>query len=425
MTRARSVRALELLLLERAQQLGLTRERELADLVEKQRPFAGRFERARARGHRARERASLVAEELALEEGLGDRGAVDDAQRLARAGARFVDEAREEGFADARLAVEKDGDVRGGQLWNPRGQLQGGRRRAEEMTRAAEGERPERRDLLAGDRRAAGVRERRAVEAPGDEEHSAKRVAGKVRRVGEVKLERRRIVRRRGHAHRRLVRALRHGHVLAGVATHLDTAGRPEQRGPAIERGGERRLVGRGIERLDEIVDLRHRERVGADARCLRLGVGGHRLGRRDRGLGDDAEDDVADDDPIAHLGFERPMGLSPDGEGGRALVGLDQDAARGCGDAHVPARDGEVAQDEVGVARAANAVDVAPDEQPEAVVGAADDFQGQRGRRGHRRDGDTSRGAAGQGEEPVGPRVRPAPCVGPGHGHALRALPL
>ena len=84
--------ALEAPLLEHAQELRLDRERQLADLVEEERAAVRRLERARLRRDGAGERAALVAEQLALEEVLRDRRAVDDAKRLLRARARLVDE---------------------------------------------------------------------------------------------------------------------------------------------------------------------------------------------------------------------------------------------------------------------------------------------------------------------------------------------
>ncbi len=57
--------ALEALLFERAENLGLQRQRQVADLVEKQRAAVGHLELARLSGHRAGERALLVTEELA------------------------------------------------------------------------------------------------------------------------------------------------------------------------------------------------------------------------------------------------------------------------------------------------------------------------------------------------------------------------
>ena len=73
-------------LLERAQQLDLEVQRELADLVEEERPPVRRLELARTRGDRPGERAAHVPEELALDEVLRDRAAVDDDERARQRG---------------------------------------------------------------------------------------------------------------------------------------------------------------------------------------------------------------------------------------------------------------------------------------------------------------------------------------------------
>ncbi len=64
-------------LLQRAQELRLQRQRQLADLVEEQRAAVRLQEEAGARAARVGEGAPRVTEELALEQRLGNRGAVD------------------------------------------------------------------------------------------------------------------------------------------------------------------------------------------------------------------------------------------------------------------------------------------------------------------------------------------------------------
>ena len=64
-------------LLEQAQQLDLHRQRHLANLVEEERPALGERHPTGLGRHRAGERPLLVAEELALQEGLRERPAVD------------------------------------------------------------------------------------------------------------------------------------------------------------------------------------------------------------------------------------------------------------------------------------------------------------------------------------------------------------
>src|SRR5213076_200081 len=61
----------DLTLLDHPEQLGLRRERQLADLVEEQRSPRGGFERPLAQRGGPRERAALVAEQLVLDQVLG------------------------------------------------------------------------------------------------------------------------------------------------------------------------------------------------------------------------------------------------------------------------------------------------------------------------------------------------------------------
>ena len=72
-------------LLQRAEELHLEVERQLADLVEEERALVGDLELARARRDGAGERALHVAEELALDQVLRDGAAVDDDERPVRA----------------------------------------------------------------------------------------------------------------------------------------------------------------------------------------------------------------------------------------------------------------------------------------------------------------------------------------------------
>ena len=103
--------ALELLLLQRAQQLDLHRGRDVADLVEEQRAAVGELEPAELLLDRAGERALLVAEQLALEQRLGQRAAVDLDERAVRALAEPVDRARDQLLAGAALAGDEHGGV--------------------------------------------------------------------------------------------------------------------------------------------------------------------------------------------------------------------------------------------------------------------------------------------------------------------------
>src|SRR5205085_877089 len=94
--------------LERAEELRLRVERELAELVEEDGPAVRAFEGALMRGVGAGERAALVTEELALDQRRRDRAAVDDDVRAVLARALLVHRAREHLLAGARLAFDED-----------------------------------------------------------------------------------------------------------------------------------------------------------------------------------------------------------------------------------------------------------------------------------------------------------------------------
>src|SRR5439155_21400494 len=77
----RAADSFDLTPLDRAQDLRLKVDRELADFVEQDRSTRGRLERASPRGRCPGECTSLVDEELALEKGRGKRAAIDDHER--------------------------------------------------------------------------------------------------------------------------------------------------------------------------------------------------------------------------------------------------------------------------------------------------------------------------------------------------------
>jgi hypothetical protein len=108
--------ARERLLLDRLQQLDLERERHLADLVQEQRAAVRVLEPAGLLAHGAGECALLVAEELGLEQRLGQRAAVDLDPRAAGALRERVQRAREQVLARPALAAEQHGAVGGGHL---------------------------------------------------------------------------------------------------------------------------------------------------------------------------------------------------------------------------------------------------------------------------------------------------------------------
>ena len=97
--------------LERAQQRSLLRQRQLADLVEHQHTAVRLLERAAAPALGARERAALVAEELGLEQAVGDGRTVHGHERAAAARTQLGDSARKQLLADARLARDQERQV--------------------------------------------------------------------------------------------------------------------------------------------------------------------------------------------------------------------------------------------------------------------------------------------------------------------------
>ena len=104
---------LERLLLQQPQDLGLGRRRHVADLVEEQRAAVALLELADPPAVGAGEGALLVAEQLALQQVLGDGGAVDGQERRLGPQAVLVDGAGDQLLAGAALAGDQDGDVLG------------------------------------------------------------------------------------------------------------------------------------------------------------------------------------------------------------------------------------------------------------------------------------------------------------------------
>ena len=97
--------------LQHAEQLRLHGETHLADFVEKQGAPARLLETSGAAVGRARERPALVPEELALEEVLRDRGAVDLDEGLPATRAALVDGLGDQLFAGARFAENEHAAV--------------------------------------------------------------------------------------------------------------------------------------------------------------------------------------------------------------------------------------------------------------------------------------------------------------------------
>ena len=107
--RLRSADALELAVLDRAQDLFLHAERNRAELVEHERAAVRLLEAADVRTRRSGERAGLVAEELGLEQRLGERRAVDLDDRLLPARRQIVKARRDQLLAGAPLADHEHG----------------------------------------------------------------------------------------------------------------------------------------------------------------------------------------------------------------------------------------------------------------------------------------------------------------------------
>ena len=109
--RARRAEPLDFAFLQHAQHLGLRLRAHVADFVEEDRAAIGLLELADLLLGRAGERPLLVAEELRLDQLLGNRRAVDLDEPLAAPQAVAVDRARDELLADAALALQQHGRV--------------------------------------------------------------------------------------------------------------------------------------------------------------------------------------------------------------------------------------------------------------------------------------------------------------------------
>src|SRR5207302_2619373 len=112
--RARTPEALELLLLQHAQELWLELGRNVADLVEEQRASVCQLEPPHALRDRTAERAPLVTEQLALEETRRDGRTVELHERPLAALAQLVNGARDELLAGPRFAPDENGRIRRG-----------------------------------------------------------------------------------------------------------------------------------------------------------------------------------------------------------------------------------------------------------------------------------------------------------------------
>ncbi len=100
--------ALELALLQHAQQLDLHVGGQIAHLVEEQGAAVGHLEAPQPPRHRTREGSLLVTEQLGFEDARCQRGAVDAHERARFARAVDVDRARDHLLAGAGLAAQQD-----------------------------------------------------------------------------------------------------------------------------------------------------------------------------------------------------------------------------------------------------------------------------------------------------------------------------
>ena len=98
-------------ILQHPQQLGLHRQRQLADLIQKQCSAIGLLESARLGSHRAGEGAALVAEKLRLEQTLGDGRAIDFDKGLVGARAGMMDRAGKELLAGSGVTQQQHGEI--------------------------------------------------------------------------------------------------------------------------------------------------------------------------------------------------------------------------------------------------------------------------------------------------------------------------
>src|SRR5262249_30085332 len=109
--RLRAAEPLELVLLQDTKELGLELERDVADLVQEESALVRELEAADPLGEGARERALLVAEELALEQAARERGAIELDERAVLAPTEPVDRVRDQLLPGAGLALDEHGRV--------------------------------------------------------------------------------------------------------------------------------------------------------------------------------------------------------------------------------------------------------------------------------------------------------------------------
>src|SRR5262245_26125409 len=117
--------------LDRAQQLGLGRQREVGDLVEKQGAAVGMLELAAAAADAGRG-PFLDAEQFGFEEGFNQGGAIDRDERPLPPATEVVDLPSDQLFADPAFPFQEYGEVGSRYTFNLRTQHLNGRSRADQ-----------------------------------------------------------------------------------------------------------------------------------------------------------------------------------------------------------------------------------------------------------------------------------------------------
>src|SRR5262249_7111190 len=100
--------AFETVVLEKTEELGLETGRKFRDLVQEHRSATRGLKPSRLVFDRPREGALHMAEELALEQMVGERSAVDDSERMVAARAPLMNLTRKHVLAGAGLAGQQD-----------------------------------------------------------------------------------------------------------------------------------------------------------------------------------------------------------------------------------------------------------------------------------------------------------------------------
>src|SRR5262249_24349459 len=112
----RAPQTLDLFLFEHPEQLHLDVRRQVSDLVEKDRRVVGQLETAHLLREGARERTLLAAEQLALDEGVGNRRAVDLDHGTGMSSSQLVDLRRKQLLPAASLSEQQHRRVGDGHL---------------------------------------------------------------------------------------------------------------------------------------------------------------------------------------------------------------------------------------------------------------------------------------------------------------------